>query len=171
MTTESQAAVAAGQSSPIGFHTLLVPVDFSEMGTKVLPYAQKLASQFQSSVMLLHVFEPTYPYPVDGLAHFPGDLYDPRTELQSRLSEKMEQFVEEWKSVTNLPVKSEIRFGRAYDEICNAAREIQADLIVIPTHGYTGLKHMLIGSTAEKVVRHAPCPVLVIRPNASKDAG
>lgn len=169
MTTESQAAVAAGQSSPIGFHTMLVPVDFSEMGTSVLPYAQQLARHFQSSVMLLHVFEPTYPYPVDGLAHFPGDLYDPRAELQSRLSERMEQFATEWKSVTRLPVQSEIKFGRAYDEICNVARDIRADLIVIPTHGYTGLKHMLIGSTAEKVVRHAPCAVLVIRPNATKD--
>lgn len=168
MNTESQATSTPAGTSPVGFHVMLVPVDFSEMSTSIMPYAQQLARHFQSSVTLLHVFEPTYPYPVDGLAHFPGDLYDPRNELQSRLSEKLEQIAAEWKSATQLPVHSDVRLGRAYDEIVNAAREIKADLIVLPTHGYSGLKHMLIGSTAEKVVRHAPCAVLVVRPNAAK---
>ena len=55
------------------------------------------------------------------------------------------------------------RIGRAYDEIASTAREEKADLIAIATHGYTGLKHVLLGSTAERVVRHAPCAVLVVR--------
>lgn len=171
MTTESHATSATPQSaaipepgSPIGFHSMLVPTDFSAMSNNTMQYSQRLARHFQSSVVLLHVFEPSYPYPVDGLAHFPGDLYDPRNELQSRISEKMEQLAAEWRSVTTLPVRSEIRLGRAYDGIVNTAKEINADLIVIPTHGYSGFKHMLIGSVAEKVVRHAHCAVLVIRP-------
>ena len=56
-----------------------------------------------------------------------------------------------------------LRFGRPYLEITEAAGEVGADLIVLTTHGYTGLKHVVLGSTAERVVRHAPCPVLVVR--------
>jgi universal stress protein A len=161
----TQSANSPSQSSEIGFRTILVPTDFSAISEHSMEYVQRLAKRFHSAVVLLHVFEPSYPYPVDGLAHFPGDLHDPRNELQSRLSDRLELLTTEWRSVTGLPVTSEIRLGRAYDEIVTTARKIKADLIVIPTHGYTGLKHVLIGSTAEKVVRHAPCPVLVIRPN------
>ena len=57
----------------------------------------------------------------------------------------------------------EPRTGTAYEEICAAARELKADLIVIATHGYTGYKRMFLGSTAERVVQHSPCPVLVVR--------
>lgn len=56
-----------------------------------------------------------------------------------------------------------VRDGSPFDEICNAARESDSDLIVIATHGRTGLKHVFLGSTAERVVRHAPCPVLIVR--------
>jgi nucleotide-binding universal stress UspA family protein len=58
---------------------------------------------------------------------------------------------------------SHVRIGRAFDQICAVAAEVNADLIVISTHGYTGLKHFFLGSTAERVVQHAPCPVLVVR--------
>jgi nucleotide-binding universal stress UspA family protein len=56
-----------------------------------------------------------------------------------------------------------VRLGHPYQEITDAARELKVDLIVISTHGYTGLKHVLLGSTAERIVRHAPCPVLTVR--------
>jgi nucleotide-binding universal stress UspA family protein len=61
-----------------------------------------------------------------------------------------------------------VRQGRAFDQISSFAREIGADLIVVTTHGYTGLKHVLLGSTAELVVRHAPCPVLILRQQPPK---
>ena len=61
--------------------------------------------------------------------------------------------------------KTLVRFGRSFHEIADAARTLKVDLIVIATHGYTGLKHALLGSTTERVVRHAPCPVLVVREN------
>jgi nucleotide-binding universal stress UspA family protein len=57
----------------------------------------------------------------------------------------------------------QVRHGRAFQEIAEAARSLPADLIIIATHGYTGIKHALLGSTTERVVRHAPCPVLVVR--------
>jgi len=56
-----------------------------------------------------------------------------------------------------------VRYGRSFNEIADAARMLKANLIIISTHGYTGLKHALLGSTTERVVRHAPCPVLVVR--------
>jgi nucleotide-binding universal stress UspA family protein len=56
-----------------------------------------------------------------------------------------------------------VRFGRSFHEIAAAARTLKADLIIISTHGYTGLKHAVLGSTTERVVRHASCPVLVVR--------
>jgi nucleotide-binding universal stress UspA family protein len=60
-------------------------------------------------------------------------------------------------------VKVAVRTGTAFLEIAEAAKSLEADLIIIATHGYTGLKHLLLGSTAERVVRSAPCPVLVVR--------
>lgn len=60
-------------------------------------------------------------------------------------------------------VSIHLRDGSAYDQIASAARELEADLIIIATHGRTGLTHALLGSTAERVVRHAPCPVLALR--------
>ena len=62
-----------------------------------------------------------------------------------------------------IPVQAEVRIGKPHREIVAEAKEAGADLIVIATHGYTGLKHAFIGSTAERVVRHASCPVLVVR--------
>ena len=61
-----------------------------------------------------------------------------------------------------------VRFGRSYHEIAEAARTLKVDLIIISTHGYTGLKHAFLGSTTERVVRHAPCPVLVVRERVTK---
>jgi universal stress protein A len=63
----------------------------------------------------------------------------------------------------SIPVHAIVRKGTAYDQISATARVIRADLIIIATHGYTGLKHVVLGSTAERVARHAPCPVLVLR--------
>ena len=58
-----------------------------------------------------------------------------------------------------------VRFGRAWQEIIEVAREQKCDMIIMATHGYTGLRHVLLGSVAEKIVRHSPCPVLTVRPD------
>jgi glycine betaine transporter len=77
-----------------------------------------------------------------------------KLKLQATAQQEIEELV---------PVYPEVRIGKAYNEIVAAAKVSCADLIVIATHGYTGLKHALLGSTAERVVRHAHCPVLVVR--------
>ena len=143
--------------------TLLVPTDFSESSRQAISYAVALAQQFGSTVVLLHVIEVPFPYPVDGLMHFPGDLEGISLEQDAAAQKALTQLAEATARSGNVPVRSASRSGRAFDEIATAAGEENADLIVISTHGYTGLKHVFLGSTAERVVRHAPCPVLVVR--------
>lgn len=143
--------------------TLLVPTDFSESSQKAIHYAQRLAQQFGGTILLLHVIEPAYPYPVDGLVHVPGDLSDYNLELLPQAERSLGSLADVTARNGTVPVKSKIRTGSAHNEIVKAAKEEDADLIVIATHGRTGLMHVLLGSTAEKVIRHSPCPVLVVR--------
>jgi nucleotide-binding universal stress UspA family protein len=135
---------------------ILVPIDFSPASMQMLDYAAALAARFYANVHLVHI------YPPDDAALVPGagDLMRQTAEelFSNQLSpehrEKVRSF---W------PQNCHVRSGIAYQEICELAREIHADLIVLATRGHTGLKHVLLGSTAERVVRTAPCPVLVIR--------
>jgi nucleotide-binding universal stress UspA family protein len=143
--------------------TVLVPTDFSEHSCKAREYAFRLAQQFGSTLVLLHVIEPAYPFPVDGVMHFPGELDDPSLARRPVVEKELARLADITAKQACVPVRSKVCSGRAYEEITAAARAENADLIVIATHGYTGLKHVVLGSTAERVVRHAPCPVLVVR--------
>jgi universal stress protein A len=134
---------------------ILVPVDFSEAGKPSLHHALFLARQSGASVHLVHVMEPAYYLP--DFNHAPPDLSALREQVNRELGRlQMSLF-------RGVKTRSEIRDGQAYLEIVSAARDLPADLIVMATHGHTGLRHIFLGSTAERVVRHAECPVLVIR--------
>lgn len=136
--------------------TILVPTDFSEPSVKALRYAKELAEQFDAKLILLHVIEPIGPTPdfaTNPLVLDPGALMESAQEGLRKFAVK--EGIEE--------ASAHVRHGVPYDEISQAANELRADLICIATHGYTGLKHMFMGSTAERVVRHAPIPVLVVR--------
>ena len=87
-------------------------------------------------------------------------------KVKAACKAKLEVLVKEKAINPDLVEKTLVRQGRSFHEIADAARTLQVDLIIISTHGYTGLKHALLGSTTERVVRHAPCPVLVVRPRA-----
>jgi nucleotide-binding universal stress UspA family protein len=143
--------------------TLLVPTDFSECSQKAIHYAEELARQFGSTIVLLHVVEPVHPYPVDGLGSFPGEQRDVNLELLPEAAESMEKLAALVGRSVATPVRHLTRIGSAHEEIVRIAAEQNADLIVISTHGRTGWKRFLMGSTAELVVRHAPCPVFVVR--------
>lgn len=138
---------------------ILVPVDFSAHAEKALRYAVSFARQFDAKITILHVRPtPYYPAEMGGIPTvIPADE-PPYEEIQTRLDADASRFVPSVMRDQTL-----LRVGSAYDEICSAARELESDIIIIATHGHTGLKHILIGSTAERVVRHAPCPVLVVR--------
>ena len=138
---------------------ILVPVDFSEHSKKALQYAIPFAEQFKSSIDLLYVVEPTV-YPADfsfGQVGFPSV----EDELRQRGAEEL-QSLSAREIGKRAPSRCSVRTGKAFNEIDQYAREEEIDLIIIATRGHSGMEHVLFGSTAEKVVRYAPCPVLVV---------
>jgi len=137
---------------------ILVPLDFSPASTQALDYAVWLAKQFHAAIHLVHVYPPDEASSVPGGGHL---LFE-TAETIERLNEELTG-IHRKHLPTFRPENCHIRGGRPYQEIVGVAREIDADLIVLSTRGHSGLKHLLLGSTAERVVRNAPCPVLVAR--------
>jgi nucleotide-binding universal stress UspA family protein len=135
-----------------GLKKILVPVDSSDCSKKALQYAIPFARQFGAELTLLSVVEP-YPAVPEMAPTDIETIGDTRRGL-----EKLRE------SVTNtVRAKTLLRTGAPEIEIADAAADIGADLIIIATHGRKGLSRMVLGSTTEKVVRHAPCPVLIVR--------
>lgn len=138
---------------------ILVPVDFSTLSKKAFKYALRLAQQFKTELTLIHVLEPPVPPTFEERSIAPSF-----PEKASPGAEKNLRTLISSARTAGVPkVKSLFRWGLASHEIVDAAKELDVDLIVMATHGYTGWKHFCIGSTAERVVRAAPCPVLVVR--------
>jgi nucleotide-binding universal stress UspA family protein len=137
---------------------ILVPVDFSEPSLKALKYALAFAEQFGAKLFLLHVVEPVV---VPDFASVPMPMDNNR--LATSAKARLEHLCKRRGLERRLVHKKLVRTGTPFREITDAARALKVDLIVIATHGYTGLAHAILGSTAERVVRHAPCPVLTVR--------
>lgn len=155
------ATVPATAMTParIALRKILVPVDFSEPSRKAVHYARAFAEQFGARLVLLHVVEPLA-YPPD-FAVVP--LLPPDAE-EARLAELRRQLGDIARGVGGgVAVEAKVVSGRPWQGVVEEAAASQSDLIVVSTHGFTGLKHALLGSVAEKIVRHAPCPVLVVR--------
>ncbi len=138
-------------------HRILVPVDFSEHSREAFRAAAELARGFGARLAAVHVTRRNRP---DShiVAEQMGITFDTRRASRARL----QSFMEDEPTGDIQPTRL-VADGVPFDEIAKEAGTWAADLIVISTHGYTGLKHALLGSTAERVVRHAPCPVLVVR--------
>lgn len=139
---------------------ILVPLDFSPLSHNALQYASVLARQADASITIVHVIEPEIPPSYEGLIMAPPNI---SMNGGINVEKNLKTVVKELRVQTELKVNGNIRRGFAAQEIVDAAKEFDVDLIVIATHGYTGWKHFCIGSTAERVVRAAPCPVLVVR--------
>jgi nucleotide-binding universal stress UspA family protein len=142
------------ETTPLRFTKILVPVDFSEASRKALPYAVSLAREFGAGLRLLHVVEPSAYYPFDQ-AH----SKTMEAQLTKRMSARLDLMLQSY----TIDATTQVRVGSAFQEIVQEAADQNADLIVLSTHGHSGLKHVFLGSTAEGVVRHAACPVLVVR--------
>ena len=138
--------------------TILVPIDFSETSTKALVYAARMADQFGSKIILVNVVEPIA---TPDVAFHPLMLEPDKVKLAAK--ERLGLVCRKAKLPAAVVQKTLVRFGTPFAEITNAARTLKVDLIILTTHGRTGLKHVFLGSTAERVVRHAPCPVLTVR--------
>jgi nucleotide-binding universal stress UspA family protein len=153
---------AAGSKSrkvTLGIKSILAPVDFSSASHKALAYAAALAEHFDAKLTLLYVHEPAASVGIDGF--YPLMLGS--DELVAAYKENLAKLVQKQLGDDSRVEKILIREGRAYFEIAETARALKSDVIVISTHGYSGLNHVLLGSVTERVVRHAPCPVLVVR--------
>jgi nucleotide-binding universal stress UspA family protein len=142
---------------------ILVPLDFFPASLEALDYAVWLAKQFHAAIHLVHVYPPDEASSVPGAGHL---LFE-SAETIERLNEQLTG-IHQKHVPTFRPENCHIRSGQPYQQIVRLAREIDADLIALSTRGHSGLKHLLLGSTAERVVRSAPCPVLVVRKQKQK---
>jgi nucleotide-binding universal stress UspA family protein len=145
--------------------SILVPIDFSVHSKNALKYAVPLAEKFKASLHLVYVVEPTI-YPADlgfGQVVLPGV----EEELREKGGEELQSLME--KEIGGR-VKSScaVRTGNPHQEILREAEELGVALIVVATHGHSGVEHMLFGSTADRIVRNAKCPVLTVRPEQPK---
>ena len=140
---------------------VLCPLDFSDNSDHAMRYAAALAQMFGAELTLLHVVAPV-------MAALPGETTLPDTlqadvdELAAACEERLQQTVGAL-AADGLTVQSKVLNGVPFVEIIRFARDAETDLIVMGTHGRTGLGHLLIGSVAERVVRKAPCPVLTVK--------
>ncbi len=139
---------------------ILVPVDFSKYSKQALTYGKNLAAGYGATLQLLHVIEltvhPAY-YSVGKTSLFEID-----SDLRERSHNNLMELAREAPG-PEVDAEPFVIEGRAASDIVKFAAENRSDLIVIPTHGLTGLSHFLLGSIAQKVVRRAPCPVLVVK--------
>ena len=139
---------------------VLVPIDFSDYSKSALKYAVNFAKSFNADIILIYVVEPII-YPPDFSM---GQIAMPsiNTEWDDRAKDELQKLAKsEIAEIAN--VKTIIKTGKPFVEIIETAKEEDIDLIIIATHGHSGVEHILFGSTAEKVVRKAPCPVLTLR--------
>jgi nucleotide-binding universal stress UspA family protein len=164
--TKSRELDTTGSSNvqaPISIKSILVPLDFSRAAMQALDYATALAKQLNAQIHLMHVQMPDEACAIPNAGHLMRECAESVTFLHEKLggleAERPPQF---W------PENCHIRTGRAYEEICNLARELNVDLIVLSSRGNTGLKRVVLGSTAQRVVRFSPCPVLVVRQRKRK---
>ena len=139
--------------------TILCPIDFSEISANALEYAVFLASHHHAELLILHVVEQLHEFEhYQILVLTPQELAE---EMEKQAHEKLTKLTEQIKKT--IKVETVVRQGKPFVEIIKEAKEKDMDLSVMASHGRTGVSHMLMGSVAEKVVRKANCPVLIVR--------
>ena len=141
---------------PTRIKTILVPIDFSPSSLAPIEWAKFIARKTKAQIHFVHVHDFAFPIPASILP----PIVDSEKEIEQRLHRDLKAIA----SDGNVPKSTcHIRIGRTFHQICKLAEEIRADLIAISTHGRTGWDRVLLGSTSERIIRHAPCPILVVR--------
>ena|SRR5438309_8158900 len=149
-------------------HRILLPTDFSGCANYALPYAAAIARATNATIICVHVVEPVVPtVGYSGLAE-PMPIADVSEQLEDSAERELPKLAE-CEECAGLNIEEVIVHGDAAAEIVRVAGEREVDLIVISSHGRTGLGRIIFGSTAEAVVRHATCPVLVVKPPADEE--
>ena len=140
---------------------IVVPVDFSTHADRAIEYAMAMGKHFGACVELFHVVEDPFGSGGWGSEVYVSDLDGLREravkEAKARLEARRAAI-----PASNVPLVATVRMGHVAQTIVDYAADVQADLIVMGTHGRTGVAHFIIGSVAERVVRVAPCPVLTV---------
>lgn len=146
----------------IALKKILYPTDFSDFSKHALKYAQTFADSFSAELHVIHVVDEASLY---WMAMGPNSLpVGPGAdELQEIAKKEMGEFVNQNIECPKDRLVTEVCLGRPFTEIIRYARDNAMDMIVLCTHGRSGLQHALLGSVTEKVVRKAPCPVLTVR--------
>lgn len=154
------------------FRRVLVTTDFSDTSLEAFPAAAEIASHFDAELLMVHVLPVDTPTPWDippyadfGLASLPLPEYEAqvRQEVERRLAQVAAKH-----APAGTKVRTIVGRGDAASEVGRIAVADKADLIVLATHGWTGWRHLVFGSVAEKILREAPCPVLSIRKPVQK---
>jgi nucleotide-binding universal stress UspA family protein len=140
-----------------GFNTILVPTDFSRLSQQAIRWAKFMAQQSHGKIHLVHVHDFEYAIPAEVALNL---MF--QTDVEKSLRRDLYRVAAKH-DLPNPKTSCHIRSGRAFDQVVKLADQIDADLIVTSTHGYTGLRHVFLGSTAERIVRHSTRPVFVAR--------
>lgn len=140
---------------------IVFPTDFSETSECAMRYAIDFAEKFDAELEIVHILFDESQVVAFYLPQVTFQNLD--NELEDAARKQFDDFVNKYPDLNKVKYTTKLLKGTPFLEIINEAREFDADMIVIGTHGRTGLEHVLFGSTAEKVVRKAPCPVFSVR--------
>jgi nucleotide-binding universal stress UspA family protein len=141
------------------FRTILLTTDFSDLASRAAVHALEIAERFGAEIVVVHVLDPRRPAGLEDLLARSGvDAGVRRDDLAEAVDRHAESLLG-----NRVPWTTEIRDGAPHEQILRVAAERRVDLIVIATHGRGALGHALLGSTTERVLRRAPCPVLAVR--------
>jgi len=164
--TQEQTTSTGG---PPSVRQILVPTDLSAFSEQVLDYALELAKSLGASIRLFHTaVQPDYevPYLVSpGMRGAAAALVEKAAEVSSHIRTELEAICQR-KYIYGVSIEYSMIDGRPAEAIVDHAREMHADMIIMGSHSRPGVRHLLLGSVAEKVLRTAPCPVLIIHPRS-----
>ncbi len=141
------------------FERILVPIDFSDHSKKALTYAKEIAATYDANLQLLHVIEDTI-HPAFSLSG-KSSIFDLVPGIEEDCRKRLEVMVQKTE-IEKENVEIIVKGGQAAYDIIKFATDNSSDLVVIATHGLTGIEHLLLGSVTEKVVRMSPCPVFTV---------
>jgi nucleotide-binding universal stress UspA family protein len=157
-STKGVTDVSSEESSSedrLNIKKILSPVDLSAASMQALNYAIPIAERFQADLHLLYVHENSHEFSTESISQLLYDIAKMRTRVESTAQSDRPSLIR--------AENCHVLVGRAYKKVCDFARDSAVDLIVLATRGQTGLARMVLGSTAERIVQFAPCPVLVAR--------
>lgn len=143
--------------------SIVIPIDFSTPSLAALPWARRLSEALDATIHCIYVVEEHQIY---SMLDMPIPVQIPTTqEISEIAAERLSRFADEQLKGLDAAPQTKVLIGRPAEQIVKYADEAEAAMIVMATHGHSGIEHMLLGSTTEAVLRHANCPVLSIHGN------